>query len=351
MIKNFLILSGNNDYLLHQKLQQYKSGFIEKYSDGKLEEWDSQKTPQELLNSILTPDLFGGKRMIILQEWWTIDFFEEAIKHNFFEELPAQAENIVIVSLQKQLDGRTKMGKFFKANAVCYFAEPLDFQETTNWIINFIAKHDKTINKELAEEFIRYTGKIDWKNVFPGRGGVIDWGRVSQNYGSAGENLWQFSQELKKIILFNEDREISRENLLAVSTPQYQAIIWDFLDYFSNQERAKTMQHLDKLITLNNSPHQILALIISQIRLLTQVSIARAEGMNDSEIISQSGVHPFRLKKIMEQSRNFSTQKCQKLYQQLLNLDRKLKTGKISISVGNQQELILEIEKIIINPS
>jgi len=73
MIKNFLILSGNNDYLLHQKLQQYKSGFMEKYSDGKLEEWDSQKTPQELLNSILTPDLFGGKRMIILQEWWTID--------------------------------------------------------------------------------------------------------------------------------------------------------------------------------------------------------------------------------------------------------------------------------------
>ena len=70
--------------------------------------------------------------------------------------------------------------------------------------------------------------------------------------------------------------------------------------------------------------------------------------LNKNILIKEVKLHPFVAQKILMHMKNFNTQELKNIYQRLLDIDIKLKTGGINISGGNEKALALELEKILL---
>ena len=66
---------------------------------------------------------------------------------------------------------------------------------------------------------------------------------------------------------------------------------------------AGAMQILDGLFTQQEEPIKLLALLVSQFRLLYQVKELQQRGYGQNQIASHIGVHPYRVKLAMNQTK------------------------------------------------
>jgi len=60
-------------------------------------------------------------------------------------------------------------------------------------------------------------------------------------------------------------------------------------------------------------------------------------------------MNPFVAMQAMRPARNFTFEKLKSIYKSILEIDTKLKTGKIKTTVGNQTNYLIEIEMLIID--
>jgi DNA polymerase-3 subunit delta len=70
--------------------------------------------------------------------------------------------------------------------------------------------------------------------------------------------------------------------------------------------------------------------------LLLQARELVAAGRSDAEISKDLGIHPFRAEKMAAQSKRFTIETLEAIYERLLVLDEQIKTGEI------QAELAME---------
>ena len=74
-------------------------------------------------------------------------------------------------------------------------------------------------------------------------------------------------------------------------------------------------------------------MITRQFRLLLLVKEAQTKNIPMPVLAKQTGIHPFVLKKCNPQATNFSFEKLKKVYNSLLEMDRRMKTSKTNIKV------------------
>ncbi len=92
---------------------------------------------------------------------------------------------------------------------------------------------------------------------------------------------------------------------------------------------AGAMQILDGLFTQQEEPIKLLALLVSQFRLLHQVKELQQRGYGQNQIASHIGVHPYRVKLAMNQTKFFSFEELKKVIMELAEADYSMKTGKM----------------------
>ncbi|MEK7086110.1 MAG: hypothetical protein AAB953_03810, partial [Patescibacteria group bacterium] len=84
-------------------------------------------------------------------------------------------------------------------------------------------------------------------------------------------------------------------------------------------------------------------------RILIQVHELINKGENSFTITKKLQQHPFVIQKTSYQEKNFSKEKLEKIYQQFLEIDTKVKTGIIKSYKTDEKEFELAIEKLIID--
>ena len=89
-------------------------------------------------------------------------------------------------------------------------------------------------------------------------------------------------------------------------------------------------------------------MIFREVRIHAQLKSALELKMPQGQIAKETKLHPFVIQKTLPLSRNFSFEMIEQMYDWLFEIDRKMKTGRISMTTDDTGELALAIEKFVI---
>ncbi|MBT3865043.1 DNA polymerase III subunit delta [Candidatus Peregrinibacteria bacterium] len=166
-----------------------------------------------------------------------------------------------------------------------------------------------------------------------------------------GPNLWQLSNEIDKLISSAQtqpDNKITKEMIEDLVTPSITSSIFKLTDAIAARDRRRSINLFKTLIDSGEETTMVFYMIVRHFRILIQSHYLTEQGESPNNIAKKLKQHPFVAMTTSKQSKNFTAEKLQTIYKNLLEIDHKFKTGGIKISSDNQMELLLAIEKFII---
>ncbi|MBU0671192.1 MAG: DNA polymerase III subunit delta [Patescibacteria group bacterium] len=284
-----LYLIGEDSYRLQQRLDFLKQGFIKKYDESGFNV-DVFNAADLLIDdfrkSVMTQGLLSSKRFVVVKNIFEAnDKFQE----QFLESLKSVGDDTILVITS---DKGPKKG-------------------------NVLAKALLGVDK--VEEFPLLKGMQIHQFVqqeVKKLGATID--RDAENYfvQAIGDDLWQMSNELKKLANFNKRIDLKTVEEFVPSAVDDN--IFNFTDALSQKNSAMALKLLHDQFKSGANEFFLLTMIARQIKILLQVKETNGQGLD---------LHPFVIKKSLTQINKFELNDLRKLLDKLVDIDLKMKTS------------------------
>lgn len=321
MISNFWLLTGADSFRLQERVRFFRNAFRLKYQAGIIEDYDLSTAWNVLEGAVLTPNLFGEKRLIFLTNFWNPENFEKATKLDFFNRLAGQSETVTVIALEPTLDKRTKATKFFQKEAQLEKFELLAGMDLEQYLLKWAEKEKITLDLRTTQFLV----------------------------GRLGVDLWRLTSEIKKLSLLADGSAIDTTMVEANTIPNAQVVLWDFLADVSKKRTQPALRKLRDLLERGESIYQILAMLNREIRIHAQLKWGSDQRFSENTIAQKTKLHPFVVKKTLPLSRNFGWSDLKLLYSELQQIDISIKTGKYQMSTDDPTELVLAVERLIVS--
>lgn len=295
-----ILLYGEDTYRLKQKLDEIIGSYKAKHPNGldfaflKKEDLDIDKI-KEKTEAV---SMFSEKKLIILDGIFEDDNFKE----DFFEyakskKLKNNQEVIVVLcSFGKLAASRIKP----KVNMSEEFSL-LNGLGLTNWI----------------------------KKQVTSKGGKINLEAVHKLAGYVGQDLWQMENEINKLLSFKNNEEIKGEDVDLMVKAKIDANIFKTLDALASHDRKTALKLLHEHLNKGENEIYLLTMFIYQIRNLIKLKGLVEIGLPFYALAKKTGLHPFVVKKSSQALQGFTMDQLKKIYRFLLEIDFKLKIGRI----------------------
>lgn len=162
-----------------------------------------------------------------------------------------------------------------------------------------------------------------------------------------GNNLWNVSNEIEKLLLFAAGRAVDSSMIEHVVSPNPSSSIFKLTDFLGEKKLREAMRTLETLIESGEETVGMFYMLVRHFRIMAQVQDLAARGMRAPEIAKMIKEHPFVVSKVYAQVRQFSPELLRKIYAELLAIDSGFKTGRIRITTGDESELVREMEVLV----
>lgn len=318
-------IHGEDTYRSRQKLAELKNEFKRKLatSDFSITVLDGEKlTLEDFREAVATSSFLAKKRFIIIENLLSKNS-QLNLKKNIAKYL--YEENI-------QLD-----------NSVVFW-EAKDFQKKNSWS----RKKSKTdhpaaktgsplLAKLLKEQYVWYFPLLTNSEltVWLRRRATELNGQLTSQTANAlialiGNDLWQLDQELKKLVAYCQQRPITLKEINLLVHGNFTEDIFRLTDAVGSQNKKLALQLLNQQLTNREPGGQAytFSMIVRQFRLLLQIKDALARQIvSPASLAKELGLHPFVVKKILPQASKYTLEQLKNIYQKLLTIDFKVKTG------------------------
>lgn len=320
--KTVFLFHGEDKYSSNEKLLLWKNEFIRKYGEeSNIEVLDGRALePRNFISNLETMPFLCEKRLIIVK-----DLF----KSKKTDDQKAVAEAIektpdfcvVIFHENDSADKRTTLYKrILKIGKVEEFNN-LKPQEVTNWALNRAKKDNIKIDLKTANFLTEH----------------------------CGNELWKVSKELEKLHAYAENNPITTKMIEDFVTPALSSSVFKLTDAVAGKKVDESLKVLKTLKESGEELTMVFFMIVRHFRILIQVFDMISKGEHVSTITKKLKQHPFVIQKTTQQSKNFNLETLEKIYKELLKIDKNFKTGIIRIYKQDDREFQLAIEKFIIN--
>ncbi len=143
---------------------------------------------------------------------------------------------------------------------------------------------------------------------------------------------FMLESEAEKIVLAYTGGEREENNLKIAITKSSSYTIWEYITFLSKGERQMAVKTIVDLLDKGENEYSIIGMIVWNLRLITGILIAGKR--SDVEIAKELGYSPFSVKHAREIIHRFSIEKVTFLYERIIELDMKIKTGLITPRLG-----------------
>jgi DNA polymerase-3 subunit delta len=158
----------------------------------------------------------------------------------------------------------------------------------------------------------------------------------------AGNRLEDIYNDLQKLMVYIGDRDvITRADIDKVVTPAVEYTVFQLVEAIGVKKADQALVLLHQLLAEGQNIFALLALIARQVRIIFQCKGLAEKGLSAGEIAQKLGLHPYAVKKGLEQSRYFSMEQLKRGLRECLKVDYGIKSGRIQQRLG--------IEMLIIN--
>ncbi len=178
-----------------------------------------------------------------------------------------------------------------------------------------------------AGELLRWIGDRAKK-----RGGSIEPGAAQRLAALIGGDLRRLDSEINKLITYvNAQRSITEKDVLLLVSDASTSSVFDLVDALGKRDGKRAAHELHHLLDQGENPLGLLAMIVRQYRLLILVKELQARNLSPDAMAKELGQHPFAIKKINEQARNYrDIAQLEAIYRRLLEIETEIKTGQTS---------------------
>ncbi|NLU36481.1 MAG: DNA polymerase III subunit delta [Clostridiales bacterium] len=156
----------------------------------------------------------------------------------------------------------------------------------------------------------------------------------------AGNNLEDIKNEVEKLASYAGKSDlITREAIDKLITPSPEYTVFQFIDAVSAKRKATALEQMEILLEQEQSVFGILALIARQLKIMLLCKSYDEMGYNLTQIQNKLKaepykLHPYSVKKGMQQSRGFTKEQLLRGLNLCLELDYGIKSGKIKDRLG-----------------
>lgn len=299
------ILTGPNTYLLQSKSSQLKARYVEQYGAIGLETLDGDEISFERMQEALTSLPFlAPKKLVVLKSPSSNKEFTE----KYEQLLRAVPDSTDLVLIEPKLDKRTGYYKYLKKLEGFEEFSELDESKLTNWLQSYARQQGGVISPASARYLISRTGTDQLK----------------------------LKQEADKLMLYSQ--EVTRETVDLLTAASPSSTIFELLDAAFSGNKERLLKIYEEQRSLKVDPMQIIAMLGWQFHILAIVMHAGSK--NDREIASEARISPFVVQKTRAISKKLTVLRLRQLLQELVELDTRLKTSKLSADDALQAYLL-----------
>lgn len=195
----------------------------------------------------------------------------------------------------------------------------------------------KVLKKEkLAQEFSLLSGPALTKYItdeVANKGGKIAPQAASLLSANIGNDLWKANGEINKLIHFAGDQTINVEHVQELTNSKLDDNIFKLTDALANQNTKEALKLISHQLEVGTSPIELVSKISWQFKTLLLVKSfteSNGEGYAPARIASSLKLHPFVVQKTLQATKKHDLNALKKHYQNLITIDRKLKTSQAS---------------------
>lgn len=308
MMKNLHLYFGEEKLLAEDEIRTIKSKVVPAHLEmvNYIVLNGEAASEHDILRAMGTVPMMAEHKLVVVRE---ARFFASGGKDNdisdgFFKFLSEPPEHTLTIFTAEKPDKRKKIFKLFQKHAVIKdFSKPSPKMKA-QWIQNRSKTYGKAIDVSTAYYIGEYT-----------------------------ENLFQADNELKKIIAYTGDKKrIAREDIEPIFSKSLETNIFKLTDFLGAKKGAGALEVFRELTVRGEKGIMILFMIAKHLMDLASVkSMAGKPAANIQEVLE---LHPFVLKKALDQSRNFTLGELDNALKLCQKTDLDIKTGKTDERFG-----------------
>ncbi|GEL03903.1 DNA polymerase III subunit delta [Rummeliibacillus stabekisii] len=312
------LLAGLESYYIDETIRRIKDKLEE---EGEVESVtiDLDEKPVDLvIDESDTIPFFSSKKLIIAKNASFLkatDKTKEKIQHDLTRlarwlEFPSDTSVTIFIAPYEKLDERKKVTKQMKEHAVYLLAETPKEHDLAVWVQHEVAGFGKLIEDEATAKLIELVGL----------------------------DMLHLKSEVDKICLYlGEETTITASLVEELVSKTLEQDAFKMLNAYIRHDVSEALSIYHDLIRQKQEPIMLVALLASQIRLMSNVYYLLKKGYHSGQIAKQLKVNPYRIKRIVEDRRNISEEALLKALYGLSEVDLKLK------SVSGRRERFLEL--------
>ncbi|MER2064264.1 MAG: DNA polymerase III subunit delta, partial [Alkalibacterium sp.] len=253
---------------------------------------------------------FGGKKLIFVHSSYifTGKKVSAAIKHtpslleNYLKD-PSDFSVLVFIAPYEKLDKRKKITKALLKSAEVVDVTPSSDRDTADYLNSYFQSSGYTMSRESFERLLQLTDR----------------------------NLSKAKNELDKLMVYHiEDKNITLESINKLVSKSLEQNIFELNERVLKKNVKQSIELYQDLLHQKEDPIKILALMISQFRLLLQVKILRKKGYQQADIAGILKIHPYRVKLALQTEKAFKQDMLSKAHRHLITADYEIKSGKVN---------------------
>jgi DNA polymerase-3 subunit delta len=294
MSKMIILIYGKDTYRSRERLNEIresynlknKSGMNERFLDGK------NLSFEEFRNEILGLSFFNEKKLIIVQNVFSNRYLREEIAKSVFE-----TENIIIFHEEGKVLKKDILYKFLiKVKAKIEEYNLLERRDLEAWVKKEVLKNKGTITQEAVGLLCDYIQS----------------------------DLWRQKNEIQKLIAYNSN--IDEKSVKLLVNINVELDIFKTVNAIARNDKANAIKLIRKHLEKGEAVFPMLALIARQFKLMLVYKVDGKAGFYGLSSLAQK----------------FSIEDLKRIYAKILEIDSKIKTGKIDEKMAIET-LILEI--------
>jgi len=308
-----IFLYGSDTYRSRQKLNEiiehhkkvHKSGLNLKFFEGESLNF------QDFKDEIETISMFKEKKLMVLEGI----FLNQKFKEEFLKEKEkiANSKNIILFYEKGEINENEQFFKFIKENSKSQEFKLLEGEKLKNWAKNEFENFGVKIDPKALEKLLEFVGN----------------------------NLWQMTNEIKKLVSYKkptvcsphphsiQEIKIEIEDIELLVKPKIETDIFKTIDAIATKNKKQALFLIHKHLEKGDTPLYLLSMINFQFRNLLTIKSCIEKNIPYYSILKMSKLHPFVVKKGWQQVNKFTFQELKKIYQKIFEVDLNVKTGRI----------------------
>lgn len=308
---------GTDHYRVSQKLKELKQGFITKRDKSGFNVVSLDKTDidfDQLRQEIMATPFLSERKMVVIKN--ILSNKDKLISNHlaeFLQDKQKKVDNILCLveyfdpekiklGRDKKIEFKNKLFQLLKKEKFVWEFNLLSNWEIENWIKDYAVKNAIKLNPKAAKKL----------NL------------------AVGNDLAQIVLELDKLRAYCHNKIIGESEVAELVVMNWQENIFELVDAVASRNYSVAHQLFERELVAGNHPAMILGMVLRQFRIILKVKQPDATPTSVS-------IHPFVFKKALQQSKNFDIKALIKIYDLLLDVEKKIKLNE------NQSRLIFNL--------